>query len=53
MSYTDDAADIIAELAVKRKGNFGLDDLEHAKDIIDLLRYDEDSAGGLMGKELC
>jgi magnesium transporter len=29
-----------------------LDDLEHAKDIIDLLRYDEDSAGGLMGKEL-
>jgi magnesium transporter len=29
-----------------------VDDLEHAKDIIDLLRYDEDSAGGLMGKEL-
>jgi Mg/Co/Ni transporter MgtE len=29
-----------------------LDDLEHAKDIIDLLRYDEDSAGGLMGKSL-
>jgi magnesium transporter len=28
-----------------------LDDLER-KDIIDLLRYDEDSAGGLMGKEL-
>jgi magnesium transporter len=27
-----------------------LDDLEHAKDIIDLLRYDEDSAGGLMGR---
>jgi hypothetical protein len=23
---------------------------EHAKDIIDLSRYDEDSAGGLMGK---
>jgi hypothetical protein len=36
----------------KGRSNFGLDDLEHAKDIIDLLRYDEDSAGGLMGKEL-
>jgi magnesium transporter len=29
-----------------------LNDAEHAKDIVDLLRYDENSAGGLMGKEL-
>ncbi|WP_294962090.1 magnesium transporter, partial [uncultured Flavobacterium sp.] len=27
-------------------------DVEHAKDIVDLLRYDENTAGGLMGKEL-
>jgi Mg/Co/Ni transporter MgtE len=25
---------------------------EHAKDIVDLLRYDEDTAGGIMHKEL-
>ncbi|MBU0942669.1 MAG: magnesium transporter [Bacteroidetes bacterium] len=51
---TDDAADIIAELSQSKKEEVisELDDLEHAKDIIDLLRYDEDSAGGLMGKEL-
>ena len=51
---TDDAADIIAELSQSKKEQVisELDDLEHAKDIIDLLRYDEDSAGGLMGKEL-
>jgi magnesium transporter len=51
---TDDAADIIAELSQSKKEQviFELDDLEHAKDIIDLLRYDEDTAGGLMGKEL-
>ena len=29
-----------------------MEDLEHAKDIVELLRYDEDEAGGLMGKEL-
>ena len=29
-----------------------LEDVEHAKDIVDLLRYDEDTAGGFMGKEL-
>jgi magnesium transporter len=27
-------------------------DVEHAKDIVDLLRYDEDTAGGIMHKEL-
>jgi len=51
---TDAAADIIAELPEERieKVISQLEDKEHAKDIVDLLRYDEDSAGGLMGKEL-
>ena len=51
---TDDAADIIAELPQHKKEQVisELEDVEHAKDIVDLLRYDEDSAGGLMGKEL-
>jgi len=51
---SDDAADIIAELPHDKKQQVisELEDLEHAKDILDLLRYDEDSAGGLMGKEL-
>ena len=51
---TDDAADIIAELPQSKKEEVisELEDVEHAKDIVDLLRYDEDSAGGLMGKEL-
>uniref|UniRef100_UPI00404A0FE6 magnesium transporter n=1 Tax=Flavobacterium sp. TaxID=239 RepID=UPI00404A0FE6 len=51
---TDDAADIIAELPQKKKEAVisELEDAEHAKDIVDLLRYDEDSAGGLMAKEL-
>ncbi|MBQ0118115.1 MAG: magnesium transporter [Flavobacterium sp.] len=51
---TDDAADIIAELPHNKKHEVisELEDVEHAKDIVELLRYDEDSAGGLMGKEL-
>lgn len=51
---TDDAADIIAELPESKKEQVisELEDVEHAKDIVDLLRYDEDTAGGLMGKEL-
>ena len=51
---TDDAADIIAELSEERQEAVmsEIEDEEHAKDIVDLLRYDEDSAGGLMAKEL-
>ncbi|WP_162126722.1 magnesium transporter [Flavobacterium phycosphaerae] len=51
---TDDAADIIAELSQSKKEEVisELEDVEHAKDIVDLLRYNEDTAGGLMGKEL-
>ena len=51
---TNDAADIIAELSQDLKAEVisELQDVEHAKDIVDLLRYDEDTAGGLMHKEL-
>ncbi len=51
---TDDAADIIAELPedIVREVISEIEDKEHAKDIVDLLRYDEYSAGGLMAKEL-
>ncbi|SUA32201.1 Magnesium transporter mgtE [Myroides odoratimimus] len=50
---TDDAADIISELPESKKEEVlsELEDLEHAKDIVELLRYDEDTAGGLMAKE--
>ena len=51
---TNDAADIIAELSQSKKEEViqELQDVEHAKDIVELLRYDEDTAGGLMHKEL-
>lgn len=51
---TDDAADIIAELPESQKKEVisHLEDVEHAKEIVELLRYDEDTAGGLMAKEL-
>ncbi|WP_274474830.1 magnesium transporter [Mangrovimonas aestuarii] len=51
---TDDAADIIAELPQERQEHVisQIEDHEHAQDIKDLLRYDDDVAGGLMAKEL-
>ena len=51
---TDDAADIINELPkeIVQEVISEIEDREHARDIVDLLRYDEDSAGGLMAKEL-
>ena len=51
---TDDAVDIISELPEDRKTEVisHITDVEHAKDIVELLRYDEDTAGGLMAKEL-
>src|SRR5690606_1315258 len=51
---TDDAADILAELSEERKEEViaSIEDAEHAEDLKELLRYDEDSAGGLMAKEL-
>jgi len=51
---TDDAADIISELPEERVKRVisKIEDDEHAKDIVDLLRYDEGTAGSLMAKEL-
>lgn len=51
---TDDAADIIAELDdhIQKQVIDYIEDEDHAADIVDLLRYDEDTAGGLMAKEL-
>lgn len=51
---TDDAADIISELPQERVTEVisELEDDEHAKDIVDLLRYQEGTAGSLMAKEL-
>lgn len=51
---TDDAADIINELPQERAENVisEIEDELHAEKIVDLLRYADDSAGGLMAKEL-
>ncbi|NQZ42724.1 MAG: magnesium transporter [Flavobacteriaceae bacterium] len=51
---SDDAADIVGELPdeIVQEVISEIEDREHAKDIVELLRYDEDSAGGLMAKEL-
>ena len=50
---TDDAVDIIGELSESKQDEViaQIEDKEQAQDIVDLLRYDEDSAGGLMRKE--
>ena len=51
---TDDAADIVAELPkeIVQEVISEITDRDHARHIVDLLRYDENSAGGLMAKEL-
>ena len=51
---TDDAVDLISELPPdrKRKVIAQIDDKELVADINELLEYDENSAGGLMAKEL-
>ena len=51
---TDDAADIIAELSEERQQAViaQIEDEEHKAEITELLAYDEDTAGGLMAKEL-
>ena len=50
---SDDAADVIAELPKDKVEEVisHINDDEAAEDIVDLLNYDEDSAGGLMQKE--
>ena len=51
---TDDAADIISELPEERQQEVisHIEDEEHKAEIRELLTYDEDTAGGLMAKEL-
>lgn len=51
---TDDAVDIIQELDEDDRDEIlsHIDDVEQAGDIIDLLKYDDDTAGGLMGTEM-
>lgn len=51
---TDDAVDILQELDEEDREKIlsHIDDVEQAGDIIDLLKYDEDTAGGLMGTEM-
>ncbi|WP_435579394.1 magnesium transporter [Gilvibacter sp.] len=51
---TDDAADVIAELddAIVEEVIDKIKDEKHAQEIRELLTYDENSAGGLMAKEL-
>jgi len=51
---SDDAADIVQELPDRKKDDVisAIRDEEDASDIVDLLSYPEDSAGGLMAKEL-
>ncbi|MGE5945041.1 MAG: magnesium transporter [Flavobacteriales bacterium] len=51
---TDDAADIISELPEERQQEVisHIEDEEHKAEIRELLAYDDDTAGGLMAKEL-
>ena len=51
---SDDAADVIGELSEQRQEEIlqHIQDMEQAGEIVDLLSYDEDTAGGLMAKEL-
>jgi magnesium transporter len=51
---TDDAADMISELPEDRQLEVisNIVDAEHKAEIEELLAYDEDTAGGLMAKEL-
>ena len=51
---TDDAADIISELSEARRQEVisHIEDEEHKEEIRELLAYHEDTAGGLMAKEL-
>lgn len=51
---SDDAADILNELPLKIREEIisSLTNAEKADHIVDLMRYDEDVAGGIMAKEL-
>lgn len=51
---TDDAADVIRQMSDEQREAVlsKIDDREHLADIVDLLNYQEDTAGGLMAKEM-
>jgi magnesium transporter len=51
---SDDAADVVAALDddLKKEVLNEIEDVEQAGDIVDLLEYEEDTAGGIMAKEL-
>jgi magnesium transporter len=51
---SDDAADLLSELSEEKQEEVlqSLEDVEQAGDIADLMSFDEDTAGGLMAKEL-
>jgi len=51
---SDDAADVLGDLSEEKKEEVlsFINDVDQAGDIVDLLNYDYDSAGGLMAKEL-
>jgi magnesium transporter len=51
---SDDAADVIGELPEQKQEEIlqYIEDVEQAGEIVDLLSYDENTAGGLMAKEL-
>lgn len=51
---TDDAVDLMRELDDDKQEEVlsHIEDIEQAGDIVDLLKYDEDTAGGLMGTEM-
>ena len=51
---TDDATDLVSELPQDKRESVisEISDSDHAEDIRELLSYDENTAGGLMAKEL-
>ena len=51
---SDDAVDIIRDMDEDKQEEVlsHIEDIEQAGDIVDLLKYDEDTAGGLMGTEM-
>ena len=51
---TDDAVDLMRELDEDKQEEIlsHIEDIEQAGDIVDLLKYDENTAGGLMGTEM-
>ncbi len=51
---SDDAVDIMRDMDEEKQEEVlsHIEDIEQAGDIVDLLKYDEDTAGGLMGTEM-